>query len=93
MTLKVIIVDFECCCNDYYFILPLIVPKKRHDKIKFNIIYYYLLAGLFKDSNFLHLRDGFCEVAVCKKIVSDSSGLVDFAIRLGNSILHLPEGK
>ena len=44
MTLKPIIIGFECCCNyDYYFILHLIVPKKRHDKIN---VYYNLLAGL-----------------------------------------------
>ena len=28
-----------------------------------------------------------------KKVVSDSPGLVDFAIRLVNSVLKLPEGQ
>ena len=28
-----------------------------------------------------------------KKVVSDSLGLVDFAIRLVNSVLNLPDGK
>ena len=49
----------------WLFILHLIVPKKRYDK---NInIYYNLLTELSKDRNFLHLQDGFCEVAVCKE--------------------------
>ena len=30
---------------------------------------------------------------VCKKVVSDSQGLVDFAIRLVNSVLNLPDGQ
>jgi len=58
-----VFVGFECCCNNY-FILHLIVPKKRHDKIN---IYYNLLTELSKDKNFLRLRYGFCEVAVCKE--------------------------
>ena len=31
--------------------------------------------------------------AVCKKVVSDSPGLVDFAIWLVNSVVNLPDGQ
>ena len=33
----------------------------------------------------------FCMMQCAKKVVSDSQGLVDFAIRLVNSVLNLPD--
>ena len=54
MTLKVIIVGSECCCNYDNLFCTLLYLKRG-------------ILGLSKDKNFLHLRDGFCEVAVCKE--------------------------
>ena len=34
-----------------------------------------------------------CCVQSAKKVVSDSPGLVDFAIRLVNSVFNLPDGQ
>ena len=30
---------------------------------------------------------------MCKKVVSDSQGLVDFALGITNSVLNLPDGR
>ena len=35
----------------------------------------------------------FSKIQCAKKVVSDSPGLVDFAIRLVNSVFNLPDGQ
>ena len=35
----------------------------------------------------------FCVVQCAKKVVSDSPGLVDFAVGLVNSVFNLPDGQ
>ena len=35
----------------------------------------------------------FCQVQCAKNVVSDSPGLVDFVIRLVNSVVNLPDGQ
>ena len=39
------------------------------------------------------MKDVFFSHQCAKKVVSDSPGIVDFAIRLNNSVLNLPEGQ
>ena len=41
----------------------------------------------------LHCLSEFCPKQRAKKVVSDSPGLVDFAIGLVNSVLNLPDGQ
>ena len=51
-----------------------------------------LLGKLSRDQvHYLSLPTLFCQRA--KKVVSDSPGLVDFAIGLVNSVLNLPDGQ
>jgi len=39
------------------------------------------------------VKDVFLSQQCAKKLVSDSLGIVDFAIRLNNSVLNLPKGE
>ena len=47
--------------------------------------------GCKRESPFFHLSA--LQVQRAKKVVSDSPGLVDFAIGLVNSVLNLPDGQ
>ena len=41
----------------------------------------------------IYLEMGYKQDQHAKKVISDSPGLVDFAIRLMNSVLNLPDGQ
>ena len=51
------------------------------------------LCGYWDLKGFKWPPVGYWQVQRAKKVVSDSPGLVDFAIRLVNSVLNLPNGQ
>ena len=97
--LVTLLTGFHC---NYFFVLcrdRKIVPKGLCGSWK-NLIWYFelwkrricnesLLCDIFLWRFHLAVFKSLLQLA--KKVVSDSSGLADFAIRLGNSVFKLPD--